>query len=408
MKKPKKPATAPTVAPTPRQAIVRYLTKVTEATQAQITTAIGMIDYPSRVTRELNAMRTDALLECEKKKGKGNELWYWLSQPATNADASVPQPAVGDNTGSRVAASMPPAADATVQPKPAPAATVPPTAAPAAADENYSLLGVLADIRAAVGDKTGKIMLSELAEHIRLRLAELDAAPAALRAELKKADDELAEIQAALAGRVYIVGDLDELPSAAQCATRAAAVIDQLTSANREHLNMLAIASETLAAVVHGAIDTSDMDLDELSKWVAESLIDSRRCTEVAQLARENTHAENTRLVAELANQTALVEKLEHLLQSARNEAEHLRRHANHSGAAADMVNHPPHYQGKVECIDAIEAALGPTGFVAYCRGNALKYTFRAGRKGPAQQDMAKAAWYTARAIATTENSSAA
>ena len=41
-----------------------------------------------------------------------------------------------------------------------------------------------------------------------------------------------------------------------------------------------------------------------------------------------------------------------------------------------DMVNHPPHYQSDngVECIDAIRAALGRDGFIAYCRGNAMKY----------------------------------
>ena len=67
---------------------------------------------------------------------------------------------------------------------------------------------------------------------------------------------------------------------------------------------------------------------------------------------------------------------------------------------SADMVNHPPHYQGKVECIDAIESALGPDGFAAYCRGNAIKYAFRAGRKCDARQDLAKAGWYLARVSA--------
>lgn len=66
-------------------------------------------------------------------------------------------------------------------------------------------------------------------------------------------------------------------------------------------------------------------------------------------------------------------------------------------GPVVDMVNSPPHYQGKVECIDAIESALGPVGFHAYCRGNALEYAFRAGRKGDAATDLAKAAWYLAR-----------
>ena len=69
----------------------------------------------------------------------------------------------------------------------------------------------------------------------------------------------------------------------------------------------------------------------------------------------------------------------------------------------SDPVNHPPHYQGKVECIDAIEAALGDDGFVACCRGNAIKYIYRAGRKGDSVEDLRKAAWYLERAIKTLE-----
>ena len=65
----------------------------------------------------------------------------------------------------------------------------------------------------------------------------------------------------------------------------------------------------------------------------------------------------------------------------------------------ADMVNHPPHYQGQVETIDGIEAALGPDGFRAYCRGNALKYIWRAGKKGDADEDIRKAIWYLNRAL---------
>jgi hypothetical protein len=68
-----------------------------------------------------------------------------------------------------------------------------------------------------------------------------------------------------------------------------------------------------------------------------------------------------------------------------------------------DPVEHPPHYQGKVECIDAIEAALGDDGFVACCRGNAMKYIYRAGRKGESVEDLRKAAWYLDRAIKTLE-----
>lgn len=66
-----------------------------------------------------------------------------------------------------------------------------------------------------------------------------------------------------------------------------------------------------------------------------------------------------------------------------------------------DPVNHPPHYtQGGVECIDAIRAALGREGFVAHCRGTAIKYIWRAGLKGPAAEDLDKAIWYLKRARA--------
>jgi hypothetical protein len=72
--------------------------------------------------------------------------------------------------------------------------------------------------------------------------------------------------------------------------------------------------------------------------------------------------------------------------------------------AAPDMVNHPPHYtQGGVECIDAIRAALGEDGFRAYCRGNALKYLWRAGLKGDEAEDLAKAAWYARKAAGVQE-----
>jgi hypothetical protein len=66
-----------------------------------------------------------------------------------------------------------------------------------------------------------------------------------------------------------------------------------------------------------------------------------------------------------------------------------------------DPVNHPPHYQGKVECIDAIESALGTEGFIAYCRGNAIKYIFRAGKKGDEVEDLSKAIWYLERILKT-------
>ena len=68
------------------------------------------------------------------------------------------------------------------------------------------------------------------------------------------------------------------------------------------------------------------------------------------------------------------------------------------------MVNHPPHYQSDngIECIDAIRAALGREGFIAYCRGNAIKYLWR--DKVNNVEDRNKATWYINRANAEEQS----
>ena len=59
----------------------------------------------------------------------------------------------------------------------------------------------------------------------------------------------------------------------------------------------------------------------------------------------------------------------------------------------SDNVNHPQHYQGSVECIDAIRAALTPEEFRGFCKGNVIKYAFRERVKGQ-DESLAKARWY--------------
>lgn len=62
-------------------------------------------------------------------------------------------------------------------------------------------------------------------------------------------------------------------------------------------------------------------------------------------------------------------------------------------------INHPPYYtQGAIECINALRSALSLEGFVSYCRGAAIKYAWRAGLKGDAEEDLRKGAWYLTRA----------
>lgn len=64
-----------------------------------------------------------------------------------------------------------------------------------------------------------------------------------------------------------------------------------------------------------------------------------------------------------------------------------------------DVVNHPPHYtQGSVECIDAIDAALGEN-YQAYYIGQVMKYVWRAPLKGNTIEDLKKAQWYLNRLI---------
>ena len=68
-----------------------------------------------------------------------------------------------------------------------------------------------------------------------------------------------------------------------------------------------------------------------------------------------------------------------------------------------DMVNHPPHYGGKVETIDYLEDKLTHEEFVGYLKGNVLKYMSRLGKKDKPVQDAKKAKWYLDRLISTYE-----
>ncbi len=62
-----------------------------------------------------------------------------------------------------------------------------------------------------------------------------------------------------------------------------------------------------------------------------------------------------------------------------------------------DSVKKPAHYNltDGIECIDYIKQVLGPNGFVAYCRGNVIKYNHRAAYKNPTPvEDLKKAQQY--------------
>lgn len=70
----------------------------------------------------------------------------------------------------------------------------------------------------------------------------------------------------------------------------------------------------------------------------------------------------------------------------------------------SSVVHHPAHYTaGKVECIDAIEAATtGLEGIQAVCTGNVIKYVWRFSRKNGVE-DLRKARWYLDKLIKEVE-----
>jgi len=67
-----------------------------------------------------------------------------------------------------------------------------------------------------------------------------------------------------------------------------------------------------------------------------------------------------------------------------------------------DFVNHPPHYQGSIECIDAIEASMSAEAFKGALKANVIKYVWRYEGKGGVES-LQKAQWYLNRLIAVVE-----
>ena len=63
----------------------------------------------------------------------------------------------------------------------------------------------------------------------------------------------------------------------------------------------------------------------------------------------------------------------------------------------AEVVDHPRHYTRNPSGIECIEV----TQHMNFCRGNVIKYVWRAGEKDPSLElrDLQKAAWYLAREI---------
>lgn len=72
-----------------------------------------------------------------------------------------------------------------------------------------------------------------------------------------------------------------------------------------------------------------------------------------------------------------------------------------------DAVRSPKHYKLpglNIESIDVLRSVLTPEEFKGFCRGNALKYLIRAGKKDSELQDIKKAGVYIGWCIDTIQD----
>ena len=68
-----------------------------------------------------------------------------------------------------------------------------------------------------------------------------------------------------------------------------------------------------------------------------------------------------------------------------------------------DIVNNPAHYQGEVECIDAIKSSMSKQQYIGYLKGNIIKYIWRFERKN-GLEDLQKSECYIQRLIKEINN----
>lgn len=179
-----------------------------------------------------------------------------------------------------------------------------------AATDEPGALAVIADIRAAVGDMTGKIMLGELAAHIgkiyELGEAHREACMSWERAMMAAigADGigDVAEAIRQLEASNRIRGE--------NCDTLRRQILERDSAMEIMDAQVVA-ASETLAPCVPGDIDTSDMGLVEIAERVAAGHADL-----AARLENKDS---------ELREQAALVVKLRTQLYEAYAERDEIR-----------------------------------------------------------------------------------
>ncbi|CAI06129.1 hypothetical protein ebA15 [Aromatoleum aromaticum EbN1] len=294
MSAPKTRFRRPSAAPASlRDEIVDVLTRDGEATAKHIAWQTNAANFPSRVANELNKMLADALVECEKRKGRGNEYFYWLvtASPATGAaeHGTRPQPEVGQNTGSdgeEVNLSSP----AVAVPEPAPAAPATPAAAPVAEDVSDSDLEV---------------------QYLSPEDYEMPPANPSLLASANRMMSQALDAWRDLANR-----------NGCTTPEGLGAHITDTEQRLRMALDVAAVVKADWEAI-HEALGRDDIEIEpnDIVGAIGELRETLRLLSREATRLRESTAA----AIAERDNATALADKLQHLLDSSRHETEALR-----------------------------------------------------------------------------------
>jgi hypothetical protein len=298
-----------------RVLIAAHLDAAGECAALAIAKAIGKGDVPSVVVKELNAMRTDGQVECEQRK---KEMLYWLAVPlaqiaggaheAPAAPASDLPPGVREGTrAAQIYRTLPKFGAA-------------PMTAREIATATGCAKGLIAPVLTAM-DKAGQLTRIPAGVEGGGLYGYTRLPPAGGDSEGGETDvkAQSAEIPPQITPQIP---PPQHDPDAV--AFKKTGEVDVIRTLADARLRELVQAAEILAPCVPGVIDTSDMSLIEIAKAVA---------WHVADLALRLDQQTD-----ELRNLRALNEKLEHLLQSARNEAEHLRRHARHVGDGTEKV----------------------------------------------------------------------
>lgn len=273
-----------------RTLIAAHLDEAGECTALAIAKAVGKGDVPSVVVKELNAMRTDGQVECEQRK---KEMLYWLAVPlaqiaggaheAPAAPASDLPPGVRE--GTRAAQIY----------RTLPKFGAEPMTAREIATATGCAKGLIAPVLTAM-DKASQVTRipagvegGGLYGYTRLPPAGGDSeggetdAPAAVKESLTVAPREIPPPQYD-PNEVAFTAPADpaeqpvvERSRLADAEQRAALATEMLAERDRtvETLqDMIRAASETLAPHVPGALDTSDMDLQEIADRVVAGVAD--------------------------------------------------------------------------------------------------------------------------------------